>query len=669
MKLDKKVSAEIEKLRETIRHHERLYYVEATTEISDYDFDQLMRELVELEAQHPDLRTPDSPSARVGGEPRKGEFVTVTHQPPMLSIENAYSFEELDEWHQRLKKSLESETVHFLAELKIDGLSIDLLYEKGTLVRAATRGDGTRGDDVIANVRTIRGLPLRIEQEFELLQIRGEIYISKKNFALLNQQIEEDGASPLANARNAAAGSLRLKDPKAVAARKLSAFVYQIVRADDAEVRTQSGAFEILTRLGFPTNPGRRVCSTFDEVKEFIEEWGAGRHDLPFEIDGIVVKVDDRRLQQELGSTSKAPRWIVAFKYPPEATETVIREITFQVGRTGTITPVANFDPVIIGGSTVRRSTLHNFDEVARKDIRVGDTVLVEKGGDVIPKVTKVVLERRPADSQPLTPPEVCPVCGEQVHRFDGEVAIRCANQGCAAIARESILHFASRKAMNIDGLGEKIVDSFLEMKLLTDYSSLYALREEDLTRLERWGETSARKLLEQLERSMSAELERLIFGMGIRFVGERAAKILAGHFRSITALMNSKSEELIEIPEIGPRVAESIVFYFSVPANRERIEKLMSLGLNPTVVDRRIGATLVGKTLVVTGTLTRFKRDEINALIEAHGGKASSSVSAKTSYVIAGEDAGSKLEKAKTLKVPVLTEDEFVELIEGNGS
>lgn len=662
-----KIAKQIEQLRETIRRHERLYYVEAITEISDFEFDQLMRQLIELEDQHPELRTSDSPSARVGGEPRKGEFVTVTHQPPMLSIENAYSFEELDEWHQRLKKSLESETVHFLAELKIDGLSIDLLYQRGELVRAATRGDGTRGDDVTANARTIRGLPLRIDRDFELLQIRGEIYISKKNFQLLNQQIEEDGAAPLANARNAAAGSLRLKDPKAVAARKLSTLVYQIVRADEIEVRSQSEAFEVLTRLGFPTNPGRRVCKSLDEVKEFIEEWRTGRDDLPFEIDGIVVKVDDRRLQQELGSTSKAPRWVVAFKYPPEATETIVREITCQVGRTGTITPVANFDPVIIGGSTVRRATLHNFDELARKDIRIGDTVRVEKGGDVIPKVTGVVLERRPFDSQPMVIPDVCPVCSQQVHRFEGEVAIRCANQGCPAIARESILHFTSRKAMNIDGVGEKIVDTFLEQELVADYSSLYTLREEQLTNLERWGETSARKLLEQIERSKSSELERLIFGLGIRFVGERAAKILAEHYKSITALMDSKPEELVEIPEIGPKVAESIVFYFSVPANRSRIVKLMELGLNPTVVDRRIGNALEGKTLVVTGTLSRFKRDEIHALIEAHGGKASGSVSSRTSYVIAGEEAGSKLEKAKALKVPVLSEDDFENLIAGS--
>ena len=659
-----KTAKQIEKLRETIRRHERLYYVEAISEISDFEFDQLMRQLIELEVQHPDLRTSDSPSARVGGEPRKGEFVTVTHQPAMLSIENAYSFEELDGWHQRLKKSLESETVHFLAELKIDGLSIDLVYEGGELVRAATRGDGTRGDDVTPNVRTIRGLPLRIDRDFERLQIRGEIYISKKNFQLLNQKIEEDGASPLANARNAAAGSLRLKDPKAVAARKLSALVYQIVRADETEVRSQSEAFELLTRLGFPTNPGRRVCRNLGEVKAFIEEWRTGRDELPFEIDGIVVKVDDRRLQQELGSTSKAPRWVVAFKYPPEATETIVREITCQVGRTGTITPVASFDPVIIGGSTVRRATLHNFDELARKDIRIGDTVRGEKGGDVIPKVTEVVLERRPADSQPMALPEVCPVCSEQVHRFEGEVAIRCANQGCPAIARESILHFTSRKAMNIDGVGEKIVDSFLELNLVSDYGSLYTLREEELTSLERWGETSARKLLEQIERSKKSELESLIFGLGIRFVGERAAKILAEHYKSITALMDSKSEELIEIPEIGPKVAESIVFYFSVPSNRSRIEKLMELGLNPTVVDRRVGNALEGKTLVVTGTLSRFKRDEINALIEAHGGKASGSVSAKTSYVIAGEEAGSKLEKARALKVPVLSEDDFENLI-----
>lgn len=659
----KAVEKKILGLRQEIRRHERLYYVENAPEISDYDFDQLMRELLQLEEQHPELRTPDSPTLRVGGAPRKGEFLTVVHQPPMLSLENAYSLEELDAWAARVAKALGTAAPAYLAELKIDGLSIDLRYEKGVLVRAATRGDGSRGDDVTDNVKTIRPIPLTIPLD-EVLQVRGEIYLAKKQFARLNQQIEEDGGSPLANPRNAAAGSLRLKDPKQVAARRLSAFLYQIVRMGDRETATQHETYEMLATLGFPTSPGWRLCDSIEQVRGFIAEWKEQRHELPFEIDGIVIKVDSKRLQDELGSTSKAPRWAVAFKYPPEAAQTVIREITFQVGRTGAITPVANFDAIVIGGSTVRRSTLHNFEEVARKDIRVGDTVLVEKGGDVIPKVTAVVLEERPLQSEPLVPPTHCPVCGEELHQFEGEVAVRCINQGCPAIVRESILHYAGRKAMNIDGLGDRIVDLFLEKGLLVDYSSLYELSVDELSTLERWGETSAKNLVEQIERSKTNELERLIFALGIRFVGERGAKLLAENLKSIERLMNATTEELIEIPEIGPKVAEAIVFYFSVDANRKRLEKMMAMGVRPTVVDRREGNALEGKTFVVTGTLAKYKRDEIHQMIEAQGGKASGSVSAKTSFLIAGEDAGSKLEKAKKLGVAVITEDEFLKLL-----
>lgn len=658
----KAVEKKLNALRDEIRRHERLYYVENAPEISDYDFDQKMRELVRLEEENPELRTPDSPSLRVGGAPRKGEFPTVVHQPPMLSLENAYSLEELDEWAARVARTLGSAAPAYLAELKIDGLSIDLMYEAGTLVRAATRGDGSRGDEVTENVRTIRAIPLRIPLD-EQLQVRGEIYLEKKQFARLNQQIEEDGGSPLANPRNAAAGSLRLKDPKQVAARGLSAFLYQIVRIGDGELPTQQATYEELARLGFPTSPGWRLCESIEQVRDFISEWQEKRHELPFEIDGIVIKVDQKRLQDELGTTSKAPRWAVAFKYPPEAARTVIREITYQVGRTGAITPVANFDPIVIGGSTVRRATLHNFEEVARKDIRVGDTVLVEKGGDVIPKVTAVILEERDESSKTVHPPGVCPVCDEELHQFDGEVALRCINQGCPAIVRESVLHYAARKAMNIDGLGEKIVDLFLEKGLIVDYSSLYELSAEELSKLDRWGETSAANLISQIEKSKTAELERLIFALGIRFVGERGAKLLAENLGSLERLMNATVEELVEIPEIGPKVAEAIVFYFSVDANRRRLEKMMDLGVRPTVVDRRQGNALEGKTFVVTGTLSKYRRDDIHQMIEAQGGKASGSVSSKTSYLIAGDDAGSKLEKAKKLGVPVITEDEFLEL------
>jgi DNA ligase (NAD+) len=655
--------SDIESLRKELERHNRLYY-EGRPEISDYQFDQMLRRLQELEAKHPQFHDPNSPTARVGGAPLTGEFATVVHDPPMLSIENAYSLDELREWDERVRRGLGRDSVEYEAELKIDGVSIDLLYENGALARGATRGDGVRGDDVTANVRTVRSLPLRIDTKVKRLGVRGEIYISKSDFARLNEEAEEAGQPPLANPRNAAAGSLRQKDPRLVAARRLSAFVYHVVAADGLRVESQTAAYDFLQGLGFPLNPERAVCPALSDVEAFIARWQERRHELPFEIDGIVVKVNSREQQLELGATSKAPRWAVAFKYPPEAAITVVREIQFYVGRTGTVTPVAVFDPVHIGGTRVTNASVHNFDEIARKDVRIGDTVSVEKGGDIIPKITEVVKEKRPRGAKAVSPPAACPVCRQPLHRFEGEVAIRCINQGCPAIVTGSILHFASRKAMDIEGLGEKAVQLFIENRLVSDYSSLYELRADDVARLERWGETSAAKLIEGIEASKTRELSRLIFALGIRFVGERAAKVLAERFQSIDTLMNATAEELIEVPEIGPKVAESITFYFSVPANRERIEKMKRLGVAPVHVPRASGDRLAGKSVVVTGTLTRFSRDEIHKLIEREGGKAAGSVSSKTSYLVAGEAAGSKLEKARELGVPVLTEDEFLEML-----
>jgi DNA ligase (NAD+) len=660
----KDIGRQIEALRREIRRHETLYYADAAPVISDYEFDQMMRQLAELERAHPEHDAPDSPTKRVGGEPTK-EFKTVVHDPPMLSIENAYSYEELAEWDARVRKTAGVESIEYQADLKIDGVSMDLLYENGVLARGATRGDGVRGDDVTANVRTIRALPLRIDARYRVLQVRGEVYIDKKTFAAINREIEEKGeVEPFANPRNTTAGAIRMKDPKRVSERRLRAFVYHLVRAEGAAVTSQGQIYEILSDLGFPVNPGRRVCRDLDEVQAFIEEWQAKRHDLEFEIDGIVVKVNDRRLQQELGTTSKAPRWAIAFKYPPEAAKTVVRSVVAQVGRTGTITPVAEFDPVHVGGSTIRRATLHNYEEVARKDVRVGDTVLVEKGGDVIPKVTQVLTEHRPRGAKKIVAPKNCPACDEPVHRFEGEVAFRCVNQGCPAITREALLHFAGRKAMDIEGLGEKLVDLLIANGLLRDFTSVYELRKDDVAALERQGDTSAQNLIEAIEKSKTNDLERLIFALGIRFVGERAAKLLARHFRSTEKLMDATAEELVSIPEIGPKVAESVVFYFSVPANRQRIERLVALGVRPKFEAPAGGSRLAGKTIVVTGTLEKLSRDEIHALIEREGGKPSGSVSSKTSYVVAGEEAGSKLDKAKKLGVPVLTETEFLALI-----
>jgi len=582
----------------------------------------------------------------------------------MLSIENAYSLDELRDWHARVQRGLGREEIEYEAELKIDGVSIDLLYENGALKRAATRGDGVRGDDVTPNVRTVGVLPLRLKTKLKKLEVRGEIYISKTDFAKINEQIEEAGQEPLANPRNAAAGSLRQKDPRLAAQRRLSAFVYHLARSDDLRVKSQWEAYELLEKLGFPLNPQRALCSSIEGVETFISEWHERRHDLSFDIDGIVVKVNRREEQLELGTTSKAPRWAIAFKYPPETAQTIVRAINLYVGRTGSVTPVAEFDPVRLGGTKVVNASLHNFDELARKDVRIGDRVVVEKGGDIIPKVVDVLKDKRRRGARIVHPPKKCPVCKQPLHRFEEEVAIRCINQGCPAIVLQSLTHFGSRKAMDIEGLGWQTVQSLLDAGLVTDYASLYELTVEQVGELERKGEKSAGKLIEQIEKSKQNDLSRFIFALGIRFVGERAAKVLADAMKSIDALMDATVEQLVEVPEIGPKLAESISFYFSVPANRQRIEKMKRLGVAPRYVATATGSRLAGKTVVVTGTLTRFSRDEIHKLIEREGGKAGASVSSKTSYVVAGEAAGSKLEKAKALGVTVLTEDEFVELV-----
>jgi len=657
------IKTKIAHLRNEIEHHNRLYYLDAAPEISDFDYDMLLRELTELEAKHPEFFDPNSPTQRVGGAPIES-FPTVLHEPPMLSIENAYSRDELREWDERVRRGLGRDDVEYEAELKIDGVSISLLYENGSLARGATRGDGARGDDVTPNVRTVRSLPLVLDTKIKRLEVRGEIYISKRDFAKYNESLEEAGLEPHANPRNSGAGALRQKDPKLVAQRHLRTYLYHVVAVDGRQVESQSAAYEMLDKLGLPTNPQRTVAKSLDEVIAFIEHWHEHRHDLDFEIDGIVVKVNRRELQLELGATSKAPRWAVAFKYPPEAAQTIVRNINLYVGRTGTVTPVAEFDPVRLGGTKVVNASLHNFDELARKDVRIGDTILVEKGGDIIPKVVDVLKDKRPRGAKAFAVPEKCPTCGQPLHRFEDEVAIRCINQGCPAIVLQSITHFASRKAMDIEGLGWQTVDAMLREGLVTDYASIYELTVEKVAELERKAEKSASKLIENIDKSKRNELSRFVFALGIRMVGERAAKLLADHFQSIDALMNATVEELVQVHEIGPKVAEAITFYFSVPANRERIEKMKRLGVAPAHTATATGDKLAGKTVVVTGTLTRFSRDEIHKLIEREGGKPAGSVSSKTSYVVAGEAAGSKLEKAKSLGVPVLTEDEFLQMV-----
>jgi DNA ligase (NAD+) len=654
-----------EELRAEILRHERLYYVEARPEITDAEFDRMMSELASIESHHPDLATADSPTRRVGGEPAQG-FATVEHAIPMLSLENASSWEEAEAWRARVVRALGEEPSGYVAELKIDGLSISLRYEDGVLVRAATRGDGFRGEDVTDNVRTIRSIPLRIP-ESSPLEARGEVFYPRSAFRKLNAEREAAGEPMFANARNTAAGTIRLLDSRVTAKRGLAAWMYSIAESRKLPA-TQAETLERLRALGLPTHPHWRRCATFEEVRTAVERWESERADLDFETDGVVVKVDDRGLQAELGSTSKSPRWALAFKYRAEEATTVVRGISVQVGRTGTLTPVAHFDPIVLAGTTVKRATLHNYEDLARKDVRVGDTVVVEKGGDVIPKVVRVVPEMRPPDSVPFAMPALCPVCGDPVVREEGEVATRCVNPGCPAMVREALRHFCSRRAMRIEGLGEKLVDQLVREGLLSDVASIYALAADDLSRLERWGEKSAANLLGEIERSKENDLSRLLFALGIRHVGEKAAATLARRFGSLDALIAAGEEELQSVDEVGPNTAAAMRAWFSHPRHRELVEKLRSRGVNFLSRQNRPAAEgpLAGKTVVITGTLPDVTREEAARRLEAAGAKIAGSVSKKTGYVLAGEAAGSKLEKAKALGVPTVTWGEMLEILEG---
>ena len=655
----------IEELAGALRRHERLYYVENRPEITDAEFDRLMRELVALEAQHPELASADSPARRVGGEPAEG-FATVEHSVRMLSLENASSWEEAQAWFARVGKGIGGASAAFVAELKIDGLSVSLSYNKGQLVRGATRGDGTRGEDVTGNVRTIRSIPLRIP-ETAPLEVRGEVFYSKKAFEKLNADREAAGEPVFANPRNAAAGTLRLLDSRETARRRLDAWLYAIVVAPKLPA-SQTQSLERLKAWGFPVNPHWRRCETSDDVRAFVEEWNQKRHRLDFETDGVVVKVDERTQQEELGATAKSPRWALAYKYPPEGATTVVRKIDVQVGRTGVLTPVAHFDPVLLAGTIVKRATLHNYEDLARKDVRVGDTVAVEKGGDVIPKVTRVLLEKRPKKAEPFQMPSRCPICGEPVVQEEGEVATRCVNPACPAVVREALRHFCTRRAMNIEGLGDRLVDQLVTEGLLSDVASIYDLTAEKLVGLERWGEKSAANLLAEIEKSKANDLSRLLFGLGIPHIGEKAARTLAAHFRALDTLAAASAEELQGVDEVGPNTAAAIRAWFSHPRHRELVEKLRRHGVNLAAAKggRAASGALAGKTVVITGTLPGVSRDEAAARMEEAGAKVSGSVSKKTDFLVAGEEAGSKLAKARELKVRTVTWDEMLEIMRG---
>ena len=584
----------------------------------------------------------------------------------MLSLENAYSWDEAEAWRARVVRVLGEDPGSYVAELKIDGLSIALRYEGGVLVRGATRGDGFRGEDVTDNVRTIRTIPLRIS-DAALLEARGEVFYPRSAFRKLNAQREAAGEPIFANPRNAAAGTLRLLDSRITAKRGLAACLYSIAQAGELP-RTQAEALERLKALGLPAHPYWKRFATFGEVRQFVEEWETKREDLDFETDGVVIKVDDRRLQEELGSTAKSPRWAFAFKYRPEDATTVVREIRVHVGRTGVMTPVAHFDPIVLAGTTVKRATLHNYEDLARKDVRVGDTVVVEKGGDVIPKVVRVVPEKRPPKSTPFEMPQTCPVCGDPVAREPGEVATRCVNPACPAVVREALAHFCSRRAMKIEGLGGKLVDQLVGEGLLSDVASIYALKGESLAQLDRWGEKSASNLIAEIEQSKENDLSRLLFALGIRHVGEKAAGTLARKFGSLDALMEASEEDLQGVEEVGPNTASAVTAWFSHPRHRELVERLRSHGVNFLSKEKRPASDgpLAGKTVVLTGALPGVTRDEAARILEAAGARIASSVSKKTDYVVAGEAAGSKLEKAKSLGVETVSWNEMVELLEG---
>jgi len=662
----KEIQERVEKLREEIRRYDYYYYVLNQPLISDAEYDKLFRELLELEQKYPELVTPDSPTQRVGAPPAE-EFAPVEHAIPMLSLNNCFNDEELEEWDERVRRILGGEPVEYVCEPKLDGLSVELVYVDGVLTVGSTRGDGRVGEDVTRNLRTIKQVPLRLfplnGQVPKLLEARGEVYMEKEAFRKLNEERERAGEPLFANPRNAAAGSLRQLDPNITASRPLKIFFYAMGRAEGIEIRSQVELLTTFPKLGLPVNPLWRLCKTLEEVKAFYRELLAMRHELPYEADGMVVKVNDFAQREILGEVSRAPRWAIAYKFPAEEATTRVLDIVVQVGRTGALTPVAILEPVEVSGATVSRATLHNEDEIRRKDIRIGDWVIVRRAGEVIPEVVKSIPERRTGEEKEFKMPERCPACGGPVIRPPGEVAYRCENLSCPARIKESIRHFASRRAMDIEGLGEKLVDQLVETGLVRKLSDLYRLKKEDLVKLERMGEKSAQNLLEQIERSKNAGLARLIFALGIRYVGEHLAEVLAEHFPSLEALSNATYEELLGIPEIGPRIAQSIVDFFKNEENRKLIQELKELGVK-TEAEKPKEGPLSGKTFVFTGALSAFTREEARRLVESLGGRVASGVSRKVDYVVVGADPGEKLRKAQELGITILSEEEFRRLV-----
>jgi len=661
--------ARAEFLRLELNRHNQLYYLQDAPEITDQEYDALLRELLELEQNYPELRTADSPTQRVGGAALAG-FETVQHQVVLLSLENAFDADELRSFDSRVKRGLQTEQeIEYVAELKIDGLTVALTYENGVLVRAATRGNGEVGEDVTHNVKTIKTIPLRILKDAPAsLGVRGEVYIKKADFEAYNLERERLNEKLFANPRNAAAGSLRQLDPRETAKRPLDVFVYDLLYLTGTSVTTQWDGFALLKEYGLQTNPHAKQCQGIEEVIEFCDYWREHRETLPYEIDGIVVKVNQLAAQAKLGFTSKAPRAKVAYKFPAQQVTTKILDIIVNVGRTGAITPLAVLEPILVAGSTVSRATLHNEDNIREKDLRIGDFVIIQKAGDVIPEVVQALPERRTGAERQFVMPTVCPECGAEVYREPGEAAARCVGATCPAQLREGIIHFVSKEAMDIQGSGEAIITQLIAAKLVQDVADLYRLRQEDLVKLERFGAKSAQNLLEAVAASKQNDLSRLLFALGIRYVGAGGARELADHFDSATDLMQASYEELLQIPSIGEKIAASVVKYFQEAHNRALLLKLESLGVNlkKQTKAETMPPVLAGKTLVVTGTLETYSRAEIEQLIREYGGKVGSSVSKNTDYLVAGKEAGSKLSKAQTLGVKIIDEAGFKEMITG---
>lgn len=659
------VKTRMDELIKQINHHNEMYYVYDSPEISDFEYDKLMKELIELENGNPELVQPDSPTQRVGGRALE-KFEKVVHVNPMLSLSNAFSIEELYDFDRRVKASA-GDDVEYVVEFKIDGLSVSLTYEDGILKTGATRGDGTVGENVTENLKTIRSIPLRLKKDISVT-VRGEVFIPKERFEELNLEQEENGLPQFANPRNAAAGSLRQLDPKVTAKRPLDIFVFNMENEVGEGIHNHSDSLEFLSGLGFKVNPKNKICKSIKDVAEYIEYWREHRDELEYEIDGIVVKVNNLEQRELLGATEKSPRWAVAYKFPAEQKKTRLVDIIVQVGRTGAITPTAVLEPVRVAGSTVSRATLHNEDFIREKGIMIGDSVIIQKAGDVIPEVVMVLTEERTGQEREFHMPEVCPECGYRTMRLEGESALRCTNVSCPAQIRRGIIHFVSRDAMNIDGLGESIVTLLLNAGLISDIADLYALRKEQLVPLERMGEKSANNLIKAIEKSKSNDLNRLIFGLGIKFIGAKAAKILSQSYESLDELMHAKYEDIVQLEEFGPRTAESVVEYFQNERNLMLVEKLRAAGVNmksQRAAKPAAGGLLEGLKIVLTGKLPEMTRDEAKELIESQGGKSVSSVSKNTDFVLAGEDAGSKLDKAVALGVKVVSEEAFKELLQ----